>query len=491
MVVKELSIPQVDKVLTEGRITRGNWIVEDLDYENGEVNISPEIVLGRKKNREGKVVEEKKWIETHTALLKDVRAVRGECLDGYSYMRDEKMCMMGLAVPEGDEELNSILKDVPFTTIIDPGGQELPRTQKERANFFAERMKKVKYVVVVIGGLLENRLVMEGAGIEMHKAVTEQFLAGDATINPEEVAVVVMDHSGAEYSYKNGADLRKVTPKFEQRVLHVGIERILKMMGKSKEDIFGMMGHSKGGFLVEQEINTGEYPNAVVVEWAMVVMGKQFAKRKNRKKWPKYIMGYPNIERPAIKVQNGILARIVDIALLAPEMKVRDMLIDAVGPWIAKKFTGRDAAYGAEAIMGIVHELKKNKQAVWAQQGSLNMMEAIVRKFEETADNLRLIFSFREDSTLEHAHQFAYKDARYTYDYNRGVDVSDMREASAKAMDAQHNPNMTAIVEAGKWVAKNMARKVRQLTGQKTEPRDPNSYVDAVANEYGISLHNS
>lgn len=451
------------------RLKRGEIRLTELDL------INCDYFLGREADQViGKSVPETVWARAHARVVEDLREDPEEKPMGYAYVREGKtLCMAGLAKPHlatsnGNEQqmLDNLVKDTPFTTLVSKDG-EIPKNQAERKQYFAERMKKVKKVIIVMGGLLENRLAMEGIADEILQAQE----------NKEEVAVIVLTHSGGERSYQEGAELAKVNPAVETSIIKTSIKRILQLYQLTPEQVVGLVGHSKGGWFVEQILNSKYkdseefvYPNAAGVEIAMVPMGTRLSKKK--KEWSKYRWFVKNFEEvagreQAVKIQNqDILARIVDLAIKFPDMQVRETAIGIVGKWVAEYYVGKKAAYKEEAIAQIVHELMYNRKAIWAQQRSLARMGMIVEDFEKTSPNYRLIFSAIDDNTLEELHERAYKHARYQYDKDQGRDVSHemglTSDAERLAIDSEHNPSKHVVAVLAKWLNEVVNNKIQR-----------------------------
>lgn len=430
-----------------------------------DARVDPEWVLGREM-KDGKQYAETHWVEAHEELLEVLRGEADENA-GYSYLRNGALCTGRISFPfwgadqkYRDMELVQFVRDAPYTTIVSSGENTIPLSQERRLAIANEKMKNVKNVIFVVGGLLENRLVVEGMGVDIFNALE----------NPEETAVVCLSHSGAEQSYRADCDLTQITPEIELATIDASIKRILSLYGLTRDQVLGLVGHSKGGYFVEKLLQSGEYTNAAGVELAPVVMGTRVAKKME--KWPPWLLSHAwkleqeGLNTPHVIVQQGIYNTLINLALYSPDMAIRDAAIKFVAPSVAAHFVGETAAYFNEAVYGISHEILKNKEAIKAQQRSLTRMGAIVDNMETISSNARLVIAAGLDVTLSFIHQWIYKWAIITRQTSPGKAIV----AAADGKNSPHNTTQIVIDKMAIWVANYVKRHMTKNIPPSTHP---------------------
>lgn len=377
------------------------------------------------------------WVEAHENILDQLR-VHGEVPLGALYRRNKCLAGVGVAQPYRQEEyshLSEYVQDTPFTALVHVGDATLPTEQKERYLMMRDRIATADRVMFVMGGLMETRLAVEGIATEIANGMPQ----------PEGLLVITMTHSGGERSYLPGADLSHVDWKTELETIRAGMRRILTLYGKKPEQVVGIVGHSKLGFQAEQVANTGEYPEAAIVEIAPLIIGK-----RPYREWAPWLQT-EETRKPHVAVQMGLYSSLIDLALILPENAFFDAAVKLLGDPIAEHFVGNDAANKEEAIAVIVHELLRNKAAIRAQRRALVGMPTIVSDPSVMSDNPRYVVAAGRDNTLEWVHQKRWEEIVFARQAHL-EDLTGLHRAAKMSRISQHNIHERTLQEVVGWM---------------------------------------
>lgn len=398
--------------------------------------------------------KETDWLSAHSSLLESMRSKDKEDLIGAVYEKGHCACATGRVKPflaPGYERLRELVKDSPVTTIVYMGDEKLPQNQKERQDYMAGRVKKAKYEIFYFGGLLENRHSLE--------AIMTQLLEG--LIDPEDIVIYGISHSGAEQSYKDNANLANMHSDTELQTILGAKARIHSLTGKTNDDVIFQVGHSKGGYFNEQSANHEDMPKAGIIEWGPVIVGQDVpvSERAEYLKTDRL-----DRERPA-PVQSGFYGGLLKLSLLYPDKFPRKEVIRMVGQWIAGHFVGKKAHEKIDAVATIMHELVFNRSAIIAQQHSLSHMRSIVESLDSMSSNPRHIEAFGYDDTLNVQFQRRWRDKVYT---RRGMTNQAAEFNAAESGESSgHNPNVGVVKSTLAWMREHqMTRGYYRERGQ-------------------------